>query len=83
MAGARHYVGVATLSSDPDHPLSKFDGAVLVSQFSARGHVMVGRSHRFPDSHVRVFPSTSHLRLAACPVVFDQLVEWWDLIDAD
>jgi hypothetical protein len=83
LAGARHYVSVATLGSDPDHPVSKILGDVLVTQFSAHGHVMLGRSHRFPDSHVRVFPSTSHLRLAACPIVFEQLVQWWDLPDPD
>ncbi|MAE95879.1 MAG: hypothetical protein CL910_14575 [Deltaproteobacteria bacterium] len=83
LAGARHYVGVATLGSDPDHPISKILGDVLVTQFSAHGHVMLGPSHRFPDSHVRVFPSTSHLRLAACPVVYEQIVEWWDLADPD
>ena len=40
-------------------------------------------THRFPASHVRVFPSTGHMRLAACPTVYEQLIEWWDLPDRD
>jgi hypothetical protein len=83
LAGARHYVAVAALGSNPDHPVSKILGDVLVTQFSAHGHVMLGTPHRFPDSHVRVFSATSHLRIAACPVVFEQILQWWDLPDPD
>jgi hypothetical protein len=83
LAGARHYVAVASLRSDPDHPVSKILGDVLVTQFSARGHMMMGRSQRFPASHVRVFPSTGHMRIAACRSVYEQLIEWWDLPDPD
>jgi hypothetical protein len=76
-------VAVAALGSNPDHPVSKILGDVLVTQFSAHGHVMLGTPHRFPDSHVRVFSATSHLRIAACPVVFEQILQWWDLPDPD
>lgn len=78
---AEWFLGSACLTGDPDHPVGKFLGDILVSQFSAQGR----RPGRAPENltreRVRAFPRHGHVSLVNSPVVYEQLLTWWRSVD--
>ncbi len=73
---ARHYVVGATLTRDPEHPLGRVMGDLLVRMPSATG----GRSGRrhlvFELEHRHHVGPSNHFRLVNDPKVYLQLVRW-------
>jgi hypothetical protein len=67
LAGARHAVVAATVTADPDHPVGRVLGDLLVRAVSARGE---GADH---THHVG---AAHHLALLNHPGVYEQLRDW-------
>ncbi|MDQ3107781.1 MAG: hypothetical protein M3Q68_08265, partial [Actinomycetota bacterium] len=65
------FVGAASAFGDGEHPVTRVLGDLLVSRRSAHGQLC-------ENDRVVVFPSTGHVSLAANPIVYAQLLTWWD-----
>lgn len=73
--GVDYYYIAATLTADPDHPLGRLVGDVMVRVPSAAGrHKDAARS--IPFSSGRVFPGMDHLHMANHPDVYQAIREF-------
>ncbi|MEW5734668.1 MAG: alpha/beta hydrolase [Thermodesulfobacteriota bacterium] len=71
-----HYAAAATLTRDPDHPVSFVLGDILVRVPSALGCGPADEGERCPLSQSKVFPGYTHFDLARHPDVYEQIKEW-------
>ncbi len=81
LEGATHCFVSATVTREPDHPLGRLLGDILVLVPSATGR---GRTRRIPfsDEHGHHVGSTHHLALLNHPEVYARLREWLAGADA-
>jgi len=69
---ARHYFICATLTREPDAPLGRIIGDLLVLQSSAWGQDRRSQRRRFPVEHYHHLGGANHFDLLNHPAVFDQ-----------
>ena len=72
---AKHLVIGGTITTDPDHPLAKMLGDVLVTSPSVSGRSTDG--DLFPHATTRTFPKITHNTLAHHPDVYQAITDWW------
>jgi pimeloyl-ACP methyl ester carboxylesterase len=72
---ASHLVIAGTVTTDPEHPLAKLIGDVLVTSTSASGRSSDGEL--FPRATTQVFPGITHNALAHHPDVYQVITDWW------
>ncbi len=72
---ADHLVISGTVTANPEHPLAKLIGDVMVTSTSASGRSSDGEL--FPRATTRTFPGISHNALAHHPDVFRAITDWW------
>jgi hypothetical protein len=70
--GVGYYFFAATLSKDPEHPLGKLLGDLLVRLPSASGNT-ADPARRIPFSSGKVFSGMSHVHIANHPDIYDML----------
>ncbi len=70
---ARHYFICATLSREPDAPVGRIIGDLLVLPPSAWAHEGRGTRMRFPIEHYYHLGKASHFDLLNHPAIFDQM----------
>ncbi len=75
MPWATHCFVSATVTRDPNHPLGRLLGDILVLVPSARGQ---GKTRRIPfrDEHGHHVGGTHHLALLNHPEVYERLCGW-------
>lgn len=73
---AEHHFVSATLTRDPDAPLGRVFGDLLVLHSSAWAHRRTGERLRFPLDHYRHVGGVSHFTLLNHPAVDALLVNW-------
>jgi pimeloyl-ACP methyl ester carboxylesterase len=75
LPGATHYFVSASVTRDPEHPLGRLLGDILVLVPSARGQ---GKTRRIPfrDEHGHHIGGTHHLALLNHPEVYERLRDW-------
>jgi hypothetical protein len=67
-----------SVSSDPEHPLTRIIGDGLVTRSSATGEAHdAGYDEVFPGATAHVFPKVTHLALASSPEVYAAIDAWW------
>ena len=76
LASAEHHFVSATLTRDPDAPLGRVFGDLLVLHSSAWAHRRTGERLRFPLDHYRHVGGVSHFTLLNHPAVDALLVNW-------
>jgi triacylglycerol lipase len=74
-----HYLMIAgSMSTDPEHPLTRIIGDGLVTRSSATGGAHeTGCDEVVPGATARVFPKVTHLALASSPEVYAAIDAWW------
>jgi hypothetical protein len=72
---AEHLVIGGTVTADPEHPLAKLIGDVLVTSPSVSGRSSDGEL--FPRATTRTFPKITHIALAHHPDVYRAISDWW------
>lgn len=70
--GVGYYFFAATLSQDPDHPVGKLLGDILVRLPSACGET-VDATRRIPFSSGKVFPGMNHIHMVNHPDIYEVL----------
>jgi pimeloyl-ACP methyl ester carboxylesterase len=70
---ARHYFICATLSRQPDAPVGRIIGDLLVLQPSAWAHEGKGKRMRFPIEHYYHLGGANHFDLLNHPAIFEQM----------
>lgn len=73
---ARHHVVAATLTADPDHPLARIIGDLLVLSPSAHGLQGRRRTVAFEDESCRHVGGHGHFDLLNSPALDELLREW-------
>jgi pimeloyl-ACP methyl ester carboxylesterase len=75
LPGATHYFVSATVTRDPNHPLGRLLGDILVLKPSASGR---SKTRRIPfrDEHGHHVGGTHHLALLNHPEVYERLRHW-------
>jgi pimeloyl-ACP methyl ester carboxylesterase len=73
LATARHYFICATLTREPDAPVGRIIGDLLVLQPSAWAHEGKGKRMRFPIEHYYHLGQANHFDLLNHPAIFDQM----------
>lgn len=74
-----YYIASGTITTNPNHPVSRVLGDALVRKDSAQGvsdaveHTLV-----VPSKNIREFGGIGHLRLPNNPEVYEQLKEWME-----
>jgi len=67
-----------SVSTDPEHPLTRIIGDGLVTRSSATGAAHdAGCDEVFPGATAHVFPKVTHLALASSPEVYAAIDAWW------
>ncbi len=75
---AAYLVVAGSVTTDPDHPVTRMVGDPLVTPASASGMLdPVTGEGLFPGCTVRLFPKVTHLALANRPEVYQAIHEWW------
>jgi triacylglycerol lipase len=75
---AAYLIVAGSVTTDPDHPLSRMVGDSLVTPSSAFGMLdPVTGEGLFPGCTVRLFPKVTHLALANRPEIYQAIHEWW------
>lgn len=75
---AAYLIIAGSVTADPDHPLTRMIGDVLVTPSSASGSLDdPAGGGLFPGSTVRLFPKVTHLALANRPEIYDAIDRWW------
>ena len=73
-----YYIITGGLNKDPDHPVTKILGDILVRQKSARGESKNEELHLgIPEEHKAEFPGLGHMALSRHPKVYRQLKKWF------
>ena len=73
---ATHYFLAATLGRDPDGPLSRVLGDMLVLLPSAWAEGTHGTHRRFDVERSRNYGGFTHFHLVSHPAVYEQISEW-------
>jgi pimeloyl-ACP methyl ester carboxylesterase len=73
---ASHYVIGATLTRDPQHPLGRVIGDLLVLYPSSAGQSRSGRKVAFEVDNSRHLGGLNHMQLLNHPRVYEQMLEW-------
>ena len=75
LPGATHFFVSATVTRDPNHPLGRLLGDILVLKPSASGH---SKTRRIPflEEHGHHVGGTHHLALLNHPEVYERLRDW-------
>ena len=73
---ANHYFVCATVSDDPDAPLSRIVGDLLVLRASAWSHDRPCERTRFPVDHYHHVGGATHFDLLNHPAIYAQLKRW-------
>jgi PGAP1-like protein len=73
---ANHYFVSATLSREPDAPVGRLVGDLLVLHASAWAHGGRGERLQFPVDHYRHVGGANHFDLLNHPAVYAQLRKW-------
>jgi pimeloyl-ACP methyl ester carboxylesterase len=73
---ADHYHVWATLTRNPDHPLGRAVGDLLVQRHSAQGGTGTERRIPFPLEGGRHLAPATHFHLLNHPLVYEHLREW-------
>lgn len=76
LASANHYAVAATITRDPEHPLGRVVGDLLVLPASAHGVSADGRHIPFLIEHRRKLGGLHHFHLLNHPVVYQQIRGW-------
>lgn len=71
-----YYFFAATISKDPQHPLGRLLGDLLVRLPSASGEA-TDATRRIPFSSGRVFPGMNHMNIANHPDIYEVLREFF------
>jgi len=78
MHRASYLLVAGSVTADPDHPIARVIGDVLVTWSSASGTLDNETGEGlFPGAAVRLFPKVTHLALANRAEVYDAIDEWW------
>lgn len=78
LSRAAYLLVAGSVTADPDHPLARVIGDVLVTWSSASGTIDGETGEGlFPGAAVRLFPKVTHLALANRPEVYGAIDEWW------
>jgi pimeloyl-ACP methyl ester carboxylesterase len=73
---ANHYFVSATLTRDPEHPLGRLVGDLLVRRASAWSHEGRGEQLQFAIDHYSHLGGATHFDLLNHPAVYAQLRRW-------
>jgi pimeloyl-ACP methyl ester carboxylesterase len=73
---ANHYFVCATLSADPESPLSRIVGDLLVRRASAWSHGGRGERMRFPIDQYSHVGGATHFDLLNHPAIYAQIKRW-------
>ena len=76
LESANHYFVAATVTREPDAPLGRIVGDLLVLRSSAWAHAHPGESVHFPVEHYRHVGEVNHFDLLNHPAIFEQLRRW-------
>jgi PGAP1-like protein len=76
LSTASHYFVAATVSREPDAPIGRAIGDLLVSRPSAWAQRRKTERLRFPLDHYRSYGGANHFDLLNHPAIGDQLVRW-------
>lgn len=71
-----HFSAAATLTRDPEHPVARVLGDILVTVPSAMGAGPADEGERCPLEGRKVFTGYSHFDLARHPDVYEQIKGW-------
>jgi pimeloyl-ACP methyl ester carboxylesterase len=73
---ASHYFVCATMSRDPDAPLGRLIGDLLVLRPSAWAHAKRSERLRFPIQHYHHVGGANHFDLLNHPAIYEQIRRW-------
>ncbi len=73
---ANHYFVSATLSREPDAPVGRLVGDLLVLHWSAWAHEGRGQRLRFPVDRYRHLGGANHFDLLNHPAIYEQIRMW-------
>jgi pimeloyl-ACP methyl ester carboxylesterase len=76
LESANHYFVSATLTRDPEHPLGRLVGDLLVRRASAWSHEGRGEQLQFAIDHYSHLGGATHFDLLNHPAVYAQLRRW-------
>jgi len=75
---AAYLIIAGSVTTDPDHPVTRIVGDALVTPSSASGKLKATTAAGlFPGSTVLLFPKVTHLALASRPEVYQAIHQWW------
>ena len=75
---AAYLIVAGSVTADPDHPVARVIGDVLVTPSSASGKLDAATGQSlFPGATVLVFPKVTHIALANRPEVYEAINQWW------
>ncbi|MEZ5380203.1 MAG: alpha/beta fold hydrolase [Microthrixaceae bacterium] len=72
---ARYLVIGGTVTTDPEHPLARLIGDMLVTSPSMSGRSTDGEL--FPSATTLTYPKITHIALAHHPDVYEAIADWW------
>jgi hypothetical protein len=76
LESANHYFVAATVSREPDAPLGRIVGDLLVLRSSAWAHAHPGEPMHFPVEHYCHVGELNHFDLLNHPAIYGQLRRW-------
>ncbi len=76
LESANHYFVAATVSREPDAPLGRIVGDLLVLRSSAWAHAHPGEPMHFPVAHYCHVGELNHFDLLNHPAIYEQLRRW-------
>jgi len=75
---AAYLIIAGSVTADPDHPVARVIGDMLVTASSASGTLSETTGEGlFPGATARLFPKLTHIALAHRPEVYDEIDRWW------
>jgi len=75
---AAYLIIAGSVTTDPDHPLARVIGDMLVTASSASGTLSETTGDGlFPGATVRLLPKLTHIALAHRPEVYNEIDRWW------
>jgi pimeloyl-ACP methyl ester carboxylesterase len=76
LQSANHYFVAATVSREPDAPLGRIVGDLLVLRSSAWAHAHPGERMHFPVDHYRHVGEINHFDMLNHPAIYGQIRGW-------